>query len=56
MSDKMMTPEEYLRENPTHMLRWVRYGNQTRVEWLEDNGVASSKHENINWTDTPSHI
>jgi hypothetical protein len=53
----MMTPEDYLRENPTHMLRWVRYGNQTRVEWLEDNGVASSKHENIDWTGyTEPHV
>ena len=57
MSDKPMTPDEYLRENPTHMLRWVRYGNQTRVEWLEDNGVASSKHENIDWTGyTEPHV
>ena len=50
MSDKMMTPDEYLIENPTHMLREYKKTMITVAESIEDDGAVSQERVNIDWT------
>ena len=46
MSDKPMTPDEYLIENPTHMLEIVKYEYHT-YEWHSKYGMLRVPNEDI---------
>jgi hypothetical protein len=57
MSDKMMTPDEYLIENPTHMLREYKKTMITVAESIEDDGAVSEERVKIDWTGyTEPHV
>ena len=57
MSDKMITPDEYLIENPTHMLREYKKTMITVAESIEDDGAVSQERVNIDWTGyTEPHV
>jgi hypothetical protein len=56
MSDKPMTPDEYLRENPTHMLRqWNVLSFGDYVD--KDGGIGTTIPVKIDWTGyTEPHV
>jgi hypothetical protein len=57
MSDKMMTPDEYLIENPTHMLREYKKTMITVAESIEDDSAVSEERVKIDWTGyTEPHV
>jgi hypothetical protein len=57
MSDKMITPDEYLIENPTHMLREYKKTMITVAESIEDDGAVSEERVKIDWTGyTEPHV
>jgi hypothetical protein len=57
MSDKMMTPDEYLIENPTHMLVENELDGHTYAEYVKDKKRVCSDALQINWTGyTEPHV
>jgi hypothetical protein len=57
MSDKMITPDEYLIENPTHLVREYKKTMITVAESIEDDGAVSQERVNIDWTGyTEPHV
>jgi hypothetical protein len=57
MSDKMMTPDEYLRENPTHILAENELDGHTYAEYVKDKKRVGSDFLQIDWTGyTEPHV
>jgi hypothetical protein len=57
MSDKMITPDEYLIENPTHMLVENELDGHTYAEYVKDKKRVCSDALQINWTGyTEPHV
>ena len=57
MNDKPMTPEDYLRENPTHMLVENELDGNTYAEYVKDKKRVCSGALQINWTGyTEPHV
>jgi hypothetical protein len=57
MSDKMITPDEYLRENPTHILAENELDGHTYAEYVKDKKRVGSDFLQIDWTGyTEPHV
>jgi hypothetical protein len=58
MSDKMMTPEDYLRENPTHMIKRLKDASVTDIFSVNPEAAFTSLgRANISWTGyTEPHV
>jgi hypothetical protein len=57
MSDKMMTPDEYLIENPTHILAENELDGHTYAEYVKNKKRVGSDFLQIDWTGyTEPHV
>jgi hypothetical protein len=57
MSDKMMTPEDYLIENPTHILAENELDGHTYAEYVKNKKRVGSDFLQIDWTGyTEPHV